>query len=199
MGTRHLIAVQIDGQYKVAQYGQFDGYLTGQGTDVLNFLRDKMDIDLFKEKLRQCSWITDEEYSDAWVDCGAEPNSDFVNVEVSQRFYEKYPWLHRSSSAEVLSLIQDSENGLKLANSINFAGGSLFCEWAYVIDFDKNTFEIYKGFNKNPLSESDRFYFLKVDDDALDYNQVKLVREYSFDELPTPDDLVELDKEIQND
>lgn len=26
MGTRHLTAVVIDGDYKVAQYGQWDGY-----------------------------------------------------------------------------------------------------------------------------------------------------------------------------
>lgn len=199
MGTRHLIAVQIDGQYKVAQYGQFDGYLTGQGTDVLNFLRDKMDVDLFKEKLRQCSWITTKEYSDAWVECGAEPNSDFVNMEVSDCFNKTYPWLHRNTSSDVLKLIQESVNGLKLNNSINFSGDSLFCEWAYVIDFDKNTFEIYKGFNKNELAETDRFYNIEVDNNTYGYKQVVLFKVYSLDNLPTPDDFVVLDKILNAD
>ena len=31
MGTRNLTAVYLDGQYKVAQYGQWDGYPEGQG------------------------------------------------------------------------------------------------------------------------------------------------------------------------
>lgn len=44
MGTRNLTAVYLDGQYKVAQYGQWDGYPEGQGITVLTFLRDKMGI-----------------------------------------------------------------------------------------------------------------------------------------------------------
>lgn len=39
MGTRHLIAVCIDGKYPIAQYGQFDGYPEGAGVDILNILR----------------------------------------------------------------------------------------------------------------------------------------------------------------
>ena len=37
MGTRHLIAVMADGKYQVAQYGQWDGYPSGQGVSVLTF------------------------------------------------------------------------------------------------------------------------------------------------------------------
>ena len=45
MGTRNLTAVYLDGQYKVAQYGQWDGYPEGQGITALTFLRDKMDCE----------------------------------------------------------------------------------------------------------------------------------------------------------
>ena len=38
MGTRHLICVVSDGDYKVAQYGQWDGYPSGQGAAILEFL-----------------------------------------------------------------------------------------------------------------------------------------------------------------
>lgn len=38
MGTRHLIAAVIDGEYKIAQYGQWDGDPEGQGLTVLDFL-----------------------------------------------------------------------------------------------------------------------------------------------------------------
>ena len=47
----------MDGQYKVAQYGQWDGYPEGQGITALTFLRDKMDLELFKEALRNLSYI----------------------------------------------------------------------------------------------------------------------------------------------
>ena len=61
MGTRNLTGVYLDGQYKVAQYGQWDGYPEGQGITVLTFLRDKMDLELFKEALRNSSYIPSEE------------------------------------------------------------------------------------------------------------------------------------------
>ena len=43
MGTRNLTVVFMDGEYKVAQYGQWDGYPEGQGITCFNFLHDKMD------------------------------------------------------------------------------------------------------------------------------------------------------------
>ena len=36
MGTRHLVAVIHKDEYKVAQYGQWDGYPSGQGDTVLD-------------------------------------------------------------------------------------------------------------------------------------------------------------------
>ena len=47
-----------------------------------------------------------------------------------------------------------------LQNTIDFAADSLFCEFVYVVDFDKNTYEIFEGFNKNFLDPNERFSFL---------------------------------------
>lgn len=56
MGTRHLTAVFVDGEYKVAQYGQWDGYPEGQGLTCLEFARsvlaNKTDRAAFAEKVR---------------------------------------------------------------------------------------------------------------------------------------------------
>jgi len=38
MGTRNLTMVISDGKTKIAQYGQWDGYPSGQGADILAFL-----------------------------------------------------------------------------------------------------------------------------------------------------------------
>ena len=48
MGTRHLICVVKDNEYKLAQYGQWDGYPEGQGVNILRFLRD-FDRDVFEK------------------------------------------------------------------------------------------------------------------------------------------------------
>ena len=39
MGTRHVTAVFLNGEPRVAQYGQWDGYPSGQGVTILDFLR----------------------------------------------------------------------------------------------------------------------------------------------------------------
>ena len=53
MGTRHLTCVVKDGDYKVAQYGQWDGYPSGQGIDILTFLREELNRDVLLPKLSQ--------------------------------------------------------------------------------------------------------------------------------------------------
>lgn len=40
MGTRNITRVILDGEIKVNQYSQWDGYPTGRGNDVLLFMRD---------------------------------------------------------------------------------------------------------------------------------------------------------------
>jgi len=202
MGTRHLICVVKDGEYKVAQYGQWDGYPSGQGLTVLRFLTKEMDRARFESKIDEISWLTDEEHEARWVECGADPNSEFVSSSMAERYAEKYPENNRDTGGKILSIIQDSDKPLKLINHLNFAADSLFCEWAYVIDLDKNTFEVYKGFNKEPLEKGERFAWLdkesasiELDGDTLirksDYHPIKLVKSFVLDEtLPSEEDFL---------
>lgn len=185
MGTRHLIAVQIDGEYKVAQYGQWDGYIEGQGVDLLEFLLGLGgDYELLKKKIRKCSFLTPDEIDT--INDSIDSDGDINGVS----WTKVYPHLSRDMSAKVLPYIL-KKGGLKLHNHIGFAGDSLFCEWAYVIDFDKNTFEVYKGFNKTPLSEVERFYDIAIDSDANGYFQVRFVKSYDLCKLPTVQQLIE--------
>lgn len=187
MGTRNLTVVVSEGQTRVAQYGQFDGYIEGQGVTCLEFLRDKMNS-TFKEKLLQCSWITDEEYDNYMVECGAKADAEWVSIEVSDRFKERYFHLHRDCASNVLELIQNSSTGLQLQDAVNFAADPVFCEWAYVIDLDKNTFEVYTS-NDEELTKNDRFYYLTKDSENGN-DAVKMVKSYSLYDLPTNEQFV---------
>ena len=81
--------------------------------------------------------------------------------------------------------------------NILLAADSIWCEWAYVIDLDKGTFEVYKGFNKQPLGKEQRFRYLqdlnlhmdKKDDGTLYHNGYYPVRHlvtFKLNNLPTP-------------
>lgn len=189
MGTRNLTAVYIDGEYKVAQYGQWDGYPEGQGLTVLHFLRDEMDEDVFKRAVRNSTYITPKKLKKLWEKYGADKDGFILSID-ADRMKMKHPEFSRDTGAEILSLIQSKPDGMKLNDNIGFAADSLFCEWAWVIDFDAGTFEAFEGFNRNgPLEEGERFFFLNpLAEDG--YYPVKKVAEWSLDGLPSDEDFL---------
>ena len=190
MGTRHLICVVKNGEYKVAQYGQWDGQPSGQGSDILNFLKNEMNRVKFKNQIEALSFISKEELEQMWIESGKDPNEKLIPMEISSKFKELYPENSKDTGSGILQLIQDSNRQLKLDNSLNFANDSLSCRWGYVIDLDKNTFEVYEGANRNPLNENERFYFIQEQlkpITVLDtvYYPIKYVVCFDLDKLPT--------------
>lgn len=188
MGTRNLTAVYIDGEYKVAQYGQWDGYPDGQGMTALHFLRDKMDVERFKAALRKCSYIGENEYTDLWKSFGMNEDG-MVTMEQSNAMKKAHPQFSRDTGANILEIIQNHPDGTKLQDSLTFAADSLFCEWAWVIDFDSGTFEGFKGFNPMPLTEEDRFHFLREHEEG-EYFGVRLAAKWKLDSLPTDEEFL---------
>ena len=187
MGTRHIIIVHSDNSNRVAQFGQWDGYPEGQGLTVLRFLRD-MNRSQFETNVRQVKSLTADEVGLKWVDAGADPDSNFVNMEISKRFERMYPQLHRDCGAKVLQLIHDQPAGLELFLQIDFVGDGLFCEYAYVIDLDTNKLEVYRGFNRTPLDENERFASFQEKDSK--YTPVKFWHAFDLNALPSDDEFL---------
>lgn len=69
----------------------------------------------------------------------------------------------------------------------DFLADSLFCEWAYIVNLDDSTFEVYKGFNQNPHAMG-RYAHLQRERGG-DYYGVALIAAIPLDELTT--DMVE--------
>lgn len=161
MGTRNLTIVIQDGQPKVAQYCQWDGYPDGQGKTVLEFLRGLNSTRhiSFAANVARCIPLDREEIQRRWESVGAD-KSGFVSLDIAGNFNAKWPQLGRDLGAKVLQLIADSKQPVEVLLDYDFAADSLFCEYAYVIDLDKGMLEVYKGFNKRPLAKSARFHSL---------------------------------------
>jgi hypothetical protein len=204
MGTRHLIAVQIDGEYPIAQYGQWDGYPDGQGLTVLHFLRDELRRGDLIAKAKAAPEMTQEMRSAKLRELGHD-GSDWVKDEVAEAYYKLYPQLSRDVGGKILAMIQNGDMGAPLRREIAFAGESLMCEWAWVIDLDKNTFEAFKGFNKQPLDPSERFASIPYDERAKSYDkkeqyyQVRHVATWSLDALPTDEEFLAAFQEPEED
>lgn len=197
MGTRNLTMVISEGKTRIAQYGQWDGYPEGQGLTALLFLLET-NLEHFKSQLLKCRFINaykQREINKFMKSIGCEKG--WMNMEQSAKYHEKYPLLTRDNGAEILKLIDQATGRVFwIHDSSDFAGDSLFCEWAYVIDFDKKTFEIYQGFNHNPLPETERFYplteqALKDREGREAYYPVRHLKTYYLDELPTKEVFLE--------
>lgn len=181
MGTRHLVAVVLNGEVKVAQYGQWDGYPSGQGETVVKFISRTMRIRKFKEQVAKCTFLTKEQIFQTWKEFGAD-ESGFVSMDISRKHAEKYPALSRDVGAEILKLVQ-SGKGRKLDNAIEFAADSLFCEFAYVLDLDGKVLEFYKGFNyETPKGRFATMPKCKYNGEEKEYFPVTLLATIPFKE-----------------
>lgn len=192
MGTRHLTCVVKDGEYKVAQYGQWDGYPSGQGIDILTFLREKLNRDTFLANLAQTFEPTEEQIKAWWLEVGhdIEKSNGFVDAMIADQYGAKHPSMSRNAGSKILEIIQDASEPVPVNLYKEFAADSLFCEWAYVIDFDKGTFEVFEGFNQTPLAEGERFYGMTCDGANKEYYPVRHKKTYQLDALPEYSDFL---------
>jgi hypothetical protein len=189
VGTRHLIAVYAGGQYKVAQYGQWDGYPTGQGNGILQELR-KHGVGKLRRGASQVAFATQEQ-----LDALDVQLQDYIkqNPKDNNPLKSKFPEFSRDTSSDLLGMMAELQPGqqMLLKDELEFAADPLFCEWAYVLDLDAETLEIYSG--GATTEPGQRFYELRQRDPSLT-TAVQLLRTFKLDALPESFD--QLEKEL---
>ena len=181
MGTRHLIAATLDGDFRLAQYGQWDGYPAGQGLKVLAFLR-QVDLDRFAQRLQALRWATPEDLAAALRSLGIE--GEWMNLAQSEAWERTFPQWSRDTGADVLTLVYEGR-AHAVVDERDFALDGLFCEWAYLIDLDARALEVYRGFFPDGAAVG-RFADQRERRDAGDrsYDPVSLVASFPLDNLP---------------
>lgn len=193
MGTRNLTAVMAGGIYKVAQYGQWDGYPSGQGAVILDFLLNHENVAKLRNSMANVRFLdpegVDKEFVDSYTANAPEWSSDPDNRTEDQKVWFRN-FITRDLCAKVLHNIIENDGEIILTNAIAFAGDSLMCEYAYVIDLDSDAFEIYEGFNEQPITEGRFTSGDKGLESSSDYGPVKLVKSYSLNSLPDLDTFV---------
>jgi hypothetical protein len=123
MGTRHRQAVITkEGEMKIQQYGQWDGYPDGQGTSILNYLR-KGNLEKYQENLNKIPVINEEQI--------AEVNKD-------PNWTTNYPYLSRDCGSNIHQMIEDGK--VKFVIHTDLEECQQWCEGFYTIDFQKGLF-----------------------------------------------------------
>ena len=177
MGTRHVTMVILDEKPVIAQYGQWDGYPDGQGATILEFLETMIEKTM-REKLAKCRFITPEEATKFDAEIAASDKG----------LKELFPLLTRDLGAGILQAVYDSDaEEILLSDQSDFGQDEVFCEFAYIIDLDKATFEFYTSWSDAVLDKKDKGWWAKR---AKGKDKpILLSRTYSLRQLPTVEDL----------
>lgn len=202
MGTRNLTVVIKKAKPVVAQYGQWDGYPSGQGATVLNFLKST-DLATFEKKLEKVHFINEDDQLNINLFMESIGSKDgWMNSEQAEKYKAAYPYLSRDHGAEVLKLIMDApeKESIILNDSTAFAADSLYCEWAYIINLDTRQLEVY-GWDNPEAGFENTFEKLAKDPEYQKsfaeavssndgYGIVQAVKSYAFDNLPEEKDFI---------
>jgi hypothetical protein len=199
MGTRGLTVVILDGEHRIAQYGQWDHYPTGQGVTAMEFCRKNLTteegLDKFRRAVGRTEFADQERMDKLLKRIGI--SGEWMNGEQAERFKTKYPALSREAGAEILNLVL---NGKKLLrDGIDFAADSLFCEWAYVVDLDARKLEVYKGYQTVPhkrgrfadMGVSGKDYAAVLVGSEDRYYPVALIASFAFDKIHKTTEAIE--------
>lgn len=184
MSNPHLVSIYYNGEYKMAECCHYyQGLEEGAGVNILRFLNHEMDRSKFLKRVAKLQFFTEKQ---------------------EKAFYKssKTPPYHLSrgiTAVEILKFVQDQERykRLKLLNRIDVSK-KYYCEWGYIIDFDKDTYEIYAGYNNSPLSNEERFYhdgFLETinhPNGIIKIYPIKHIQSFSLSKLPDEEEFIEI-------
>ena len=134
MGTRHLTKV-IDktGKVVVAQYGQWDGYPSGQGWNILSFIQGHRVLDTLEQALGKCFFVDSTEGYITYPE-----TNDYATDEA---FYQAYnPSFSRNTGSDILKVIMYSTGKVPLVDESDFEDDTLMCEGVYTLDFQTRQF-----------------------------------------------------------
>ena len=123
MGTRHRQEVITkDGEMRIQQYGQWDGYPEGQGIDILGYLRHG-DLETYQKNLSNIPEISEDEHM-------------FVNS--NEDWPKVFPYLSRDCGSKIHQMIEDGV--VRFVNHVPKEECDKWCEGFYTIDFKNDLF-----------------------------------------------------------
>lgn len=164
MGTRHLVCVKLDNEYKVSQFGSMGGYPDGAGVRCIKAIEDIIkNLEGFKQRVRMVELVEFEE----------DNQIDDVTMVLP--------------AAKVIELINTTDEKVKLYNNIDYTGSSS-CDWVYVLDLDENQFHVYEGHNRDKSKEAPEF--AKYVDERSKNRAVTKIESYDIFNLPEAKDFI---------
>lgn len=180
MGTSAVMYVFEGGKRRFAILSNFDGYPSEAGVNILEFLCNRKNVQKLSASLDKCELITPKEraeyrrISDNW-------ENDYA---------KEHPGYTIEGDGGFLRTLISSDDPV---SAIDWSNDMRTSDWAYVIDLDKNTFEVYGGMNDAPLEKDERFYDgMPPKNGIYPFKEVAI---FDIDDLPSDDEFIEKTEE----
>lgn len=175
VGTRGTYGLYKNGISKLT-YNHWDSYPSGLGKEMLSFARNTS-IEKLNELFETLIMVDEKEYPTI----------------IEKNRLSKLGYAYEDSGRELnwynilggtLGDLSVYEDGLcYMIEYSKFIKDSLYCEWAYIVNLDDETFEIYEGFQKeqnnnrysieNPVN--DKYYACKLIS-KIPLNELKVIK-----------------------
>lgn len=147
MGTRGLIGVIADGVFK-GTYNHFDSYPEGLGVEVAKqVVTMRENLPLWRDRAKALMLVGENTTPDRADKRRWKPYTD---LGVSQQSTADWYCLTRNAQGK-LDLVLEVGQAIDYRE---FVRDSLFCEYAYVVDFDREVLICLRGFNKASGAEA---------------------------------------------
>ena len=171
MSSPYLTMIKYDGEIKIAHIHWFNGYPENVGIRFMRLLR-KDACCLLRQNLHNYKILEESAYKQYLI-YGFAPDEEAIQKDYPSFVFEGGDVLleRLMSGAEAISCYR-----------IEHAYKGDIC-WAYMIDYDTMTFEIYKGFNREPLKPTERFFYDGQRNGSL--YPIRLMHSYHLNALPT--------------
>lgn len=207
MGTRGAFGVIVGEQEKIG-YNQYDSYPEGNGVENLRWLRESIadgKLDEIRQQAIDARLVSDEIKP---TPEDVEALRPYTNLGVSEQSTDDWYCLTRDTQGDIGAMLRCGY----IEDNHLFPLDSLFCEWAYLIDFDKGVLEAYKGFQKElptagrwagrPTAEEDAESYKHHleyaasqgrepwQPEVSEYKAVELLGSWPFDALPSDEEFL---------
>lgn len=179
MGTRGCYGIRVGQQDKVT-YCHMDSYPSYLGINVMSFINETPDAELQEIADRIELVNEDSKPSPKQI----KQYREHADLNVASQSLKDWYCLLRDTQGD----LSPYRNGLRhMIDSHEFLKDSLFCEWAYILNVDEGTLEIYRGFNKRKyVRDGGRYARYSLDDNATSgkrYYGVTLLATLKFSDI----------------
>jgi hypothetical protein len=177
MSTRGVMGIRHNGVDKL-MYNHSDSYPTGLGAELVEalspFVNDASGLDYLRAKAAALKMVQENSKP---TKAQQKELSGIAHLGVGSQSLDDWYCLLRQAQGDLLLTLEIGYG----VDSSEFVKDSLFCEWAYIVNLDERTFEVYQGFQEKKHNKG---RFAGKQDTDSKYYPVALKASYPLNSIP---------------